>query len=139
VFAVAGGVVEVAAWSGEAGRMVRIKHAGGYETSYLHLSGFGPGIHAGTRVEQGQIIGYVGMTGAATGPHLDYRVAKNGAYLNPLTAFSRMPAGEPLSADALEAFTQQRDKALAEMRDRLGVSSDSPSLDSSESSSLSSR
>jgi murein DD-endopeptidase MepM/ murein hydrolase activator NlpD len=138
VFAVASGVVEVAAWSGEAGRMVRIKHASGYETSYLHLSGFGPGVHAGTRVEQGQVIGYVGMTGAATGPHLDYRVAKNGTYLNPLTAFSRTAAGEPLSADALDAFMQQRDKALAEMRGRLGVSLDPSSSDSSESSPISS-
>jgi murein DD-endopeptidase MepM/ murein hydrolase activator NlpD len=132
VFAVAGGVVEVAAWSGEAGRMVRIKHASGYETSYLHLSGFASGVHAGARVEQGQVIGYVGMTGAATGPHLDYRVAKNGTYLNPLTAFSRMAAGEPLSADALDAFRQQRDAALAEMRDRLGVSLDPSSPDASE-------
>ena len=90
--------IELAGWSGEAGRMVRIRHTGGYETSYLHLSGLGAGIHVGAHVDQGQIIGYVGMTGTATGPHLDYRVAKNGTYLNPLTAFSRMPAGEPLVA-----------------------------------------
>lgn len=121
VFAVAAGVVESAAWAGEAGRMVRIRHTGGYETAYLHLSGFGPNVHAGMHVEQGQVIGYVGMTGTATGPHLDYRVVKNGAYINPLTAFSRMPAGEPLGADALAAFGRTRDQAMADLHTRLNA------------------
>jgi murein DD-endopeptidase MepM/ murein hydrolase activator NlpD len=120
VSAVAGGVVEVAAWAGQAGRMVRIRHAGGYETSYLHLSGFGAGIRPGVRVDQGQVIGYVGMTGTATGPHLDYRVARNGTYINPLTAFSRMPAGPPLDAAALAAFTRVKDQDFAELNTRLG-------------------
>jgi murein DD-endopeptidase MepM/ murein hydrolase activator NlpD len=120
VFAVAAGVVETAAWSGEAGRMVRLRHAGGYETSYLHLSGFAAGIHAGARVEQGQVVGYVGMTGTATGPHLDYRVAKNGTYMNPLTAFGRVQAGEPLSPAALADFARVRDTAAAELQSRLG-------------------
>jgi murein DD-endopeptidase MepM/ murein hydrolase activator NlpD len=119
VFAVAAGVVETAAWSGEAGRMVRLRHAGGYETSYLHLSGFAAGIHAGARVEQGQVVGYVGMTGTATGPHLDYRVAKNGTYMNPLTAFGRVQAGEPLSPAALADFARVRDTAVAELQSRL--------------------
>ena len=74
VLAVASGVVELAGWSGEAGRMVRIRHAGGYQTAYLHLSGFGPGIRVGAHVSQGDVIGRVGMTGTATGPHLDYGV-----------------------------------------------------------------
>jgi murein DD-endopeptidase MepM/ murein hydrolase activator NlpD len=124
VFAVAGGVIELAGWNGEAGRMVRIRHTGGYETSYLHLSGLGAGIHVGAHVDQGQIIGYVGMTGTATGPHLDYRVAKNGTYLNPLTAFSRMPAGEPLAPAALADFARVRDRDLQELQARLGAPGD---------------
>jgi murein DD-endopeptidase MepM/ murein hydrolase activator NlpD len=101
--------------------MVKIRHAGGYETEYLHLSSFESGIHPGARVEQGDLIGRVGQTGLATGPHLDYRVIKNGVYLNPLTAFRDMPAGEPLSADALPQFFAERDAALAELHDRLAA------------------
>jgi murein DD-endopeptidase MepM/ murein hydrolase activator NlpD len=121
VKAVASGVVEVAGWAGGAGRMVKIRHAGGYETEYLHLSSFESGIHPGARVEQGDLIGRVGQTGLATGPHLDYRVIKNGVYLNPLTAFRDMPAGEPLTADALPQFFAERDAALAELHDRLAA------------------
>ena len=119
VLAVARGVVELAAWSGEAGRMVRIRHASGYKTAYLHLSGFASGIRSGVRVEQGQVIGRVGSSGSATGPHLDYRVMKNGTYINPLTAFRGMPAGEPIPRAQMPAFVAQRDRALAEMRSRL--------------------
>ncbi|MEO8482418.1 MAG: M23 family metallopeptidase [Acidobacteriota bacterium] len=125
VFAVAEGLVEVAGWSGEAGRMVRVRHAGGYETSYLHLSGFAAGVRPGARVEQGQVVGYVGMTGTATGPHLDYRVAKNGVFMNPVTAFSRLQAGEPLSTAALADFARVRDMAITELQTRL-VSSVAP-------------
>jgi murein DD-endopeptidase MepM/ murein hydrolase activator NlpD len=119
VLAVAGGVVTTAAWSGEAGRLVRIKHSGGYETLYLHLNGFAPGIRAGSRVDQGQLIGYVGMTGAVTGPHLDYRVVKDGRYLNPMTAFSGMPAGEPLSPEQMAEFVRVRDDARSQIAARL--------------------
>jgi murein DD-endopeptidase MepM/ murein hydrolase activator NlpD len=115
VMAVAAGAVIKADWSGDAGRMVTIKHAGGYETSYLHLSAFGPGIHAGAHVTQGQLIGRVGATGAATGPHLDYRIKKNGIHVNPQTEISRMPAGTPISADLMPAFTKERDRVLAEL------------------------
>src|SRR6185295_17707949 len=78
VVAVAAGVVESAAYSGGGGNTVHLKHQGGFETYYLHLSSYGPGIHAGTQVGQGQLIGRVGMTGSATGPHLDYRLKRNG-------------------------------------------------------------
>lgn len=119
VKAVASGVVETAGWQGEAGRMVRIRHAGGYETAYLHLSGFAPGIVAGARVEQGDEIGYVGMTGSATGPHLDYRIIKNGVYLNPLTAFRNMPSGDSVPANRLPEFSRVRDEALRQLQTRL--------------------
>ncbi len=122
VFATAAGVVESAGWAGQAGRMVRLRHTGGYETEYLHLSGFGAGIRRGVRVAQGQVIGYVGQTGLATGPHLDYRVIKNGTHLNPLTAFRRMPAGKPVPAGAQADFRRVRDLALNELQTRLGTS-----------------
>jgi murein DD-endopeptidase MepM/ murein hydrolase activator NlpD len=118
VMSVAAGVVEFAGWNGEAGRMVRIRHTGGYETSYLHLSAFGSGIRPGTKVEQGVVIGRVGMTGTATGPHLDYRIARNGVYVNPLTALSKTPPGDPIPNSALEEFARVRDAALADLRDR---------------------
>ena len=81
VNAVASGVVELAGWAGEGGRVVRLRHAGGYQTVYLHLSAIGPGIRPGVRVEQGDSIGRVGSSGTATGPHLDYRIIKNGTYV----------------------------------------------------------
>lgn len=121
VLAVASGVVTSAGWAGEAGRLVRIKHAGGYETMYLHLNGFGPGIRAGSRVSQGEVIGYVGSTGTATGPHLDYRVRKDGTYLNPMTAFRGMPAGEPIAPDRMDEFMRVRDDAQRELAERLPV------------------
>lgn len=120
VMAVAAGVVEFAGWSGEAGRMVRLRHAGGYKTAYLHLSSFGPGIRVGARVEQRAIVGGVGQSGTATGPHLDYRILKNGVYVNPVAELRRMPsAGEPLRADQLPEFTRRRDEMLGRLVDRV--------------------
>lgn len=84
VMAVADGTVTFAAYNGGAGNMVKIKHSRGLETAYLHLSKYGAGIKVGTRVSQGQVIGYVGSTGTSTGPHLDYRVYQNGTAINPL-------------------------------------------------------
>jgi murein DD-endopeptidase MepM/ murein hydrolase activator NlpD len=121
VMAVASGVVEDAGWSGEAGRMIKLRHSGGYETAYLHLSAFAPGIRVGVRVEQGQLIGRVGMTGSATGPHLDYRIMKNGVHVNPLAELSRMPPGVPIAAQMLPAFTRERDAVLADLHDRVAA------------------
>jgi len=131
VYAVADGVVEFAGWSGEAGRMVKIRHGNGYETAYLHLSAYGPGISEGHRVQQWDVIGRVGQTGTATGPHLDYRIIKNGVYVNPMSAFSKMPAGDPIAAVDLPQFRIERDKALTDLAARLdssvGLPSSSPS------------
>ena len=66
-------------------------HANGYETSYLHLSGYGPGVRTGKRLRQGDIVGYVGSTGLSTGPHLDYRVKRNGKYMDPMKLENRPP------------------------------------------------
>jgi murein DD-endopeptidase MepM/ murein hydrolase activator NlpD len=95
VVAVADGVVVSAAWSGGGGNTVRIRHAGGLETYYLHLSSFAKGVRGGARVRQNQVIGRVGATGTATGSHLDYRMRRNGAFVNPITA----PAAAARRAD----------------------------------------
>ncbi len=84
VHTIGNGTVIKAAYSGGAGRMVTVRHRNGYKTSYLHLSGFGPGIRNGASVSQGQVIGYVGSTGLSTGPHLDFRVYKNDVAIDPL-------------------------------------------------------
>lgn len=122
VRAAASGVVEFAGLSGEAGRMIRLRHPGGYETAYLHLSAYGPGIRPGVRVEQGQTIGRVGQSGTATGPHLDYRIARNGVWVNPLAELQRMPKGDPIDAAALPEYRKARDAALADLETRLAPS-----------------
>jgi len=115
VVSVADGTVVFAAMSGASGRLVRIRHPGGYETMYLHLSAFAPGIRAGVRVSQGQFIGRVGDSGTVTAAHLDFRMKKSGAYVNPLLEHRRMPPGEPIAEDKLEAFFAERDRLLAEL------------------------
>ena len=80
-----GTVVARAYQKGGGGNYVKIRHNSVYTTTYMHLSGFAKGISVGSRVRQGQTIGYVGATGLATGPHLDFRVAKNGSLVDPLT------------------------------------------------------
>ncbi len=115
VVAVASGVVKAAGRRGGAGNMVSIRHASGYESSYLHLSAITRGVRPGTQVAQGQVIGRVGATGLATGPHLDYRLTKNGTFINPLLEHRRMPPGEPIPAEHLERFSAVRDAALARL------------------------
>jgi murein DD-endopeptidase MepM/ murein hydrolase activator NlpD len=115
VVAVANGAVVSAGWAGGGGNQVRLRHDGGYESLYLHLSSFASGVRAGSRVAQGQLIGYVGSTGTATGPHLDYRLKRNGVFLNPLQEHRRMPPGDPIPAAALAGFFTMRDDAIRQM------------------------
>jgi murein DD-endopeptidase MepM/ murein hydrolase activator NlpD len=110
------------------GNMVRIEHTQGYQTYYLHLSRFGDGIRAGARVTQGQTIGYVGQTGLATGPHLDYRIRKNGTFVNPLVEQRNMPPGDPIPDTAMPAFTLVRDEALAGLTTALTAVAPPPDL-----------
>lgn len=115
VVAVAAGTV-VSATSDEAnGRMVRLRHASGYESYYLHLSAFAAGIRRGARVDQGDMIGRVGSTGLATGPHLHYGLQKSGRWVDPLREHRNMPPGDPVPASALDAFRAARDVALDEL------------------------
>ncbi len=116
VVAVSNGTVTFAARTSGGGRTVRIRHASGYESGYLHLSSFGGGIRAGVHVSQGQIIGRVGSTGLATGAHLHYELKKAGAKVNPLTEHRKLPPGDPVPPDQLEAFKAERDKAIAKLQ-----------------------
>ena len=108
VVAVADGVVVSAGWAGGGGRQVRIRHGGGLESYYLHLSAFAKGIRAGARVDQGQLIGRVGATGTATGPHLDYRLRRNGVFVDPRREHAKQPPGEPIPAAHLDGFLAAR-------------------------------
>ena len=79
------------------GNYIKIKHNSTYTTTYMHLNGFANGIAKGSKVKQGQTIGYVGSTGTATGPHLDFRLQKNGTYIDPLKFKS--PSAEPVKSE----------------------------------------
>ncbi len=111
VNAISHGVVVMAGMNGGAGRMVAVRHSGGYESVYMHLSSIA--VRVGQRVSQGELIGRVGSSGLSTGPHLDYRLKKNGVYVNPLLEHKRMPPGDPIPASLLDSFKAQRDRLAA--------------------------
>ena len=95
------------------GNYVQLRHGNGYETFYLHLSRFAKGLRVGQKVKQGDLIGHVGMTGTATAPHLDYRVKKNGKWLNPRKL--DLPPAEPVSQERMPLYATRRD----ELREQL--------------------
>ena len=88
------GKIEFAGWHGGHGKYIKLRHNGTYQTAYAHLSRFAKGIQPGTRVTQGQVIGYVGSTGMSSGPHLHYEVIVNGSFVNAMTA--KLPVGMPI-------------------------------------------
>jgi len=100
------GVVVRAGPFGSFGNYVRVRHSDGYETAYAHMSRFARGVRAGTRVAQGQVIGYVGTTGRSTGPHLHYEVFRRGQQVNPMGL--RMQTGRNLAGRNLELFEAER-------------------------------
>lgn len=104
VMTIGDGVITSMKYEGAGGNTIRIRHNSVYSTAYLHLSGYAKGLKVGQRVRQGDVIGYVGSTGRSTGPHLDFRVWKNGTPINPLKMDS--PPSEPLKKENMEAFTQ---------------------------------
>ena len=106
--AVADGAVTSCGWNSGFGNQVILRHTNGYTTCYGHLSAFGPGIRRGTRVKQQQVIGYVGSTGLSTGPHLDYRLLKDGQFRNPLK--ETFIPGVPIERKEMEPFHQRRDE-----------------------------
>ncbi|MEQ8404980.1 MAG: M23 family metallopeptidase [Oceanicaulis sp.] len=111
IMAAGAGVVERANRFGSFGNYIRIQHANGYETAYAHLNGFARGVRSGARVQQGQIIGYVGTTGRSTGPHLHYEVHLNGRPTNPMTL--ELPGGRTLTDGELEQFSAERERIIA--------------------------
>lgn len=102
VQAVADGSVVMARWHRGNGRFVKLKHDSTYESGYAHLSRIAPGLKPGMRVRKGEVIGYVGMTGLATGPHLHFAMYRNGAYIDPLT--SALPRARSLAGSTLAAY-----------------------------------
>jgi len=97
---------------GSFGNLVTIKHSGGFETKYAHLSRFASGISRGDRVRQGEVIGYVGATGGATGPHLHYEFLVNGVHQNPRTILDKLPKAESIHPDEMALFSEQAKKLL---------------------------
>jgi murein DD-endopeptidase MepM/ murein hydrolase activator NlpD len=127
--AVADGVVTRRFWDSKGGgNSLFIKHARGYVTRYLHMRGYGDGITVGKRVSQGQTIGYVGSTGASTGPHLDYQISLNGTPINPLSI--PQEPGIPIKEGNREAFAVVRAKVMGELDGTLPESERLTRLDS---------
>lgn len=104
VMTIGDGVVTSMKYEGAGGNVVRIKHNSVYKTAYLHLSKYAKGLKVGQRVRQGEVIGYVGSTGRSTGPHLDFRVWKNGTPINPLKMES--PPAEPINEANRDDFVR---------------------------------
>ena len=113
VRAVADGVVTVKTRKKADGNILKIKHPGNLSSGYLHLQGFAKGIKVGSKVSQGQVIGYVGSTGYSTGPHLDFRLWKGGTAINPLNV-PQKPA-EPISKENKARFERVKERVLAEL------------------------
>ncbi len=115
VMSIGDGVVVFKGKKGNEGNMVKIKHNSTYTSAYLHLSRFGKNVAMGQRVRQGEIIGYVGSTGRSTGPHLDFRIWKNGSPINPLKMQS--PPAVPISSKEMPNFEKQKLSAI-NLKDR---------------------
>ncbi len=116
ILAVGDGTISQAAYTSGNGNFVRIRHDGAHETQYLHMKGFAKGIRPGVRVQQGQVIGYVGSTGLATGPHVCFRFWKNGQQVNHLKL--NFPPAKPLPATEMPAFEALRDEYLGMLNNR---------------------
>jgi murein DD-endopeptidase MepM/ murein hydrolase activator NlpD len=122
IMAAGDGIVEKAGHDSGYGNLVLLRHNGNYETAYAHMSRFASGIKIGARVRQGQVIGYVGMTGLATGPHLHYEIRIGGTQVNPLSV--KMAPGRNLAGGELRAFgavAEEVDRQLLSLRQDLNL------------------
>ncbi len=114
IWSVANGVVSYADWMSGYGRLVKIMHADGYESYYAHMSRFAPGLRVGQPIRQKQVIGYVGSSGLSTGPHVCFRVTKDGGFVDPSRA--RIASSvERIPKSQMAAFKATRDRRLAEL------------------------
>lgn len=123
IYAAGDGVVTYRGRKGGYGNYIQIRHAGNYHTAYAHMSAFKNGVNQGSRVRQGEVIGYVGSTGRSTGPHLHYEILVSNTQVNPLTV--KMPSGTKLDARAFARFQSQRqdiDTLVAGIRREITVS-----------------
>jgi murein DD-endopeptidase MepM/ murein hydrolase activator NlpD len=108
IFAAGNGTIITAGWDSGYGRRIEIQHANGYITTYNHMSGFARGATEGARVRQGQVIGYLGQTGLATGPHLHYEVMVNGHFVDPMRV--KLARTREFDGRMLANFKRERDR-----------------------------
>ena len=106
IYASGNGTIEKIGWEGGYGRYIRMRHANGYETAYGHMSGFARGMDVGTKVRQGQVIGFVGSTGLSTGSHVHYEIIINSRFVDPMKV--KLPRGRVLDGPALASFDRER-------------------------------
>ncbi|MNJ96752.1 Murein DD-endopeptidase MepM [compost metagenome] len=111
--AVGDGVISLAGWSGGGGNVIKIRHNAMYDTAYKHLSKFAKGIKKGTRVSQGQLIGYVGSTGLSTGPHVHFEFFVSGKYVDPLK--QKFPSADPIPSTSLAEFIASQKVLMARL------------------------
>ncbi|MEE2997315.1 MAG: peptidoglycan DD-metalloendopeptidase family protein, partial [Pseudomonadota bacterium] len=115
IYAAGDGIISFRGRKGAFGKYVRIRHANGYSSAYAHMSRYKRGVTLGTRVKQGQVIGFVGSTGRSTGPHLHYEILAGGRRMNPLTI--KMPSGAKLGRKDLSRFQVKRETIAALIAD----------------------
>jgi len=108
IIASGNGLVQKAGWSGGYGRQIVIRHTNGYETTYSHLHAIADGVSEGARVRQGQVVGYVGATGLATGNHLHYELHVNSSPVDPMRV--RLPNSRELEGEELMVFQSERER-----------------------------
>ena len=126
------GQVTRASRNGSFGNLVIVKHAGGFETKYAHLSKYANGVKKGKRVRQGDIIGYVGTTGSATGPHLHYEFLMGGVHQNPRTIIDKLPKAESIDPTEMDSFRMQTAdllKRFSDMNSTTFITLNQPSAD----------
>ena len=120
------GVVVYAGWKGGYGRFVKIRHSGSYYTTYAHLSRYGRGIKKGRRVKQGSVIGYVGSSGLSTGPHLDFRIIRNGRFVNFLRM--KVPPAKSLNPKYKTSFDKIKEGYLLRLNEIYDAASQTTAL-----------
>jgi murein DD-endopeptidase MepM/ murein hydrolase activator NlpD len=108
IYAAGNGVVEKADWESGYGKFVLIRHNNGYETAYGHMSAYARGMEEGTKVRQGQVIGFVGSTGLSTGSHVHYEIRINGRFVDPMRI--KLPRGRELQGPMLASFEKERER-----------------------------
>ena len=117
LWSVADGTVTFRGRNGGFGNLVKIRHAGGYVSYYAHMSAFSPDLKVGQKVRQKQVIGYVGQTGLATGPHVCFRVTRHGKYVNPGSLNHQKPVHRSVADASWSEFELVRDQLLADLRE----------------------